>query len=50
MAAQREYGLALTPLERLRDLDAVVLAVPHRAYLDLGEAGARRHADRQPAS
>lgn len=32
--AEAEYGLALTPLERLRDLDALILAVPHRVYLD----------------
>ena len=31
--------MALTPLEVLRRLDAVVLAVPHRAYLEAGEAG-----------
>lgn len=37
--AQAEYGLALSPLELLRDLDAVVLAVPHRRYLEAGEAG-----------
>ena len=29
-AARREYGLALAPLELLRELDALVLAVPHR--------------------
>ncbi len=37
--AQHEYGLELSPLELLRDLDGLVLAVPHRAYLALGEAG-----------
>ncbi len=42
-AARREYGLTLTTLDELHDLDALLLAVPHRAYLDLGEAelGAR---------
>ena len=30
--AQHEYGLALTPLGELEPADAVVLAVPHRAY------------------
>ncbi len=32
-----EYGIDLEPLDRLIDLDALVLAVPHRAYLDEGE-------------
>jgi UDP-N-acetyl-D-galactosamine dehydrogenase len=35
-ATCREYGLTMAPLEALRELDALVLAVPHRAYLDLG--------------
>lgn len=30
--ALREYGQRLVPLEELRDLDAIVLAVPHKAY------------------
>ncbi len=30
--AREEYGIALAPLEALRGLDAVVLAVPHAAY------------------
>jgi UDP-N-acetyl-D-galactosamine dehydrogenase len=37
-AARAEYGLELAPLELMRQLDALVLAVPHRAYLALGEA------------
>ena len=37
--ARQEYGLELSPLELLRDLDGLVLAVPHRAYLTLGEDG-----------
>jgi UDP-N-acetyl-D-galactosamine dehydrogenase len=32
--ALHEYGLALAGLDVFRDLDALVLAVPHRAYLD----------------
>jgi UDP-N-acetyl-D-galactosamine dehydrogenase len=40
--ARAEYGLSLTPLELLRDLDALILAVPHQAYRDLGEAGLAR--------
>ncbi len=31
--ALHEYGLTLTPFETLRDLDALILAVPHREYL-----------------
>jgi UDP-N-acetyl-D-galactosamine dehydrogenase len=31
--ALHEYGLALADLDAFRDLDALVLAVPHRAYL-----------------
>ena len=38
-AAAHEYGLELSPLELLRGLDALVLAVPHRAYRELGAAG-----------
>ena len=33
--AMEEYGLALSSLEEMRDLDLVVLAVNHRAYADL---------------
>jgi UDP-N-acetyl-D-galactosamine dehydrogenase len=36
--ARREYGLTLSPLEALRDLDALVLAVPHAAYAALTPA------------
>jgi UDP-N-acetyl-D-galactosamine dehydrogenase len=36
--AEAEYGLALVPLERLRELDALILAVPHRTYLDAAAA------------
>ncbi len=32
-------GVTLVPLDRFRELDAVVLAVPHRAYLEGLEAG-----------
>src|SRR5205807_1431036 len=34
--ARHEYGIGLSDLSALRELDAVVLAVPHRAYLDNG--------------
>jgi UDP-N-acetyl-D-galactosamine dehydrogenase len=33
--ALEEYGLALQPLDALRDLDALILAVAHDAYKDL---------------
>jgi len=32
--ARHEYGLTLSGLGAFRDLDALVLAVPHRAYID----------------
>ncbi len=34
--AVHEYGLTLCPLEELRELDALVLAVSHKAYLEMG--------------
>lgn len=34
--AQHEHGIALTPLEALKPADAVIVAVPHRAYCDGG--------------
>ena len=39
--ALREYGQTLSPLEDLRDLDALVLAVPHKAYHSLAPAWLR---------
>ena len=33
---KHEYGVTLTPREALAPADAIVLAVPHRAYLDEG--------------
>ena len=40
---RHEYGLALSALDQLQDLDALILAVAHRQYLDLGaDALARR--------
>ena len=33
--ARRLYGIDLVPLEEFRDLDALVLAVPHRSYGEL---------------
>jgi UDP-N-acetyl-D-galactosamine dehydrogenase len=35
--AEHEYGVQLSPLEELTGLDALVLAVSHKAYLDLGQ-------------
>ena len=37
--ARHEYGLTLTPLEEMRDLDAVILAVAHEAYASLDLPG-----------
>lgn len=36
--AEHEYGIALSPLSELVALDALVLAVPHRQLLALGQA------------
>ncbi|MCG5535115.1 nucleotide sugar dehydrogenase [Ectothiorhodospira mobilis] len=41
--ARQEYGLELTDLEAFTDLDGLILAVPHRAYLDRGAPGLCRH-------
>jgi UDP-N-acetyl-D-galactosamine dehydrogenase len=35
--AQHEYGLKLSPLEEMNDLDALVLAVSHKNYAELGQ-------------
>ena len=35
-SAQREYGLTLSSLKEFEQLDALILAVNHRVYLDLG--------------
>ena len=32
--ALREYGIELRPFDALTDLDGVILAVPHRQYLE----------------
>ncbi|SCC79424.1 nucleotide sugar dehydrogenase [Saliniramus fredricksonii] len=32
----REYGLTLCKLERLTEIDALIVAVPHRVYRDMG--------------
>ena len=37
--ARDYYGVDLQPLDRIRDLDAVILAVMHRVYLDEGLEG-----------
>ena len=36
--AVHEYGLTLCALDELKDLDALVLAVSHKAYLEMGGA------------
>jgi UDP-N-acetyl-D-galactosamine dehydrogenase len=35
-AVRHEYGLDLVPLATLADLDALIIAVPHRAYAEQG--------------
>jgi UDP-N-acetyl-D-galactosamine dehydrogenase len=40
--AQHEYGVTLLPLERLQPAQAVVLAVPHKLYVEGGWALIRR--------
>jgi UDP-N-acetyl-D-galactosamine dehydrogenase len=32
--ARREYGIELRPFDALADLDGVILAVPHRQYVE----------------
>ena len=39
--ALREYGRKLSPLEELKELDALILAVPHTAYRALSPADLR---------
>jgi UDP-N-acetyl-D-galactosamine dehydrogenase len=39
--ALHEYGQQLSPLEKLKDLDALILAVPHKAYRTLSPAELR---------
>jgi UDP-N-acetyl-D-galactosamine dehydrogenase len=34
--AQHEYGLELSELERFKDLDALIVAVSHKQYLEMG--------------
>lgn len=36
--AEREYGICLATWESLKDFDGIVLAVPHRAYREMGSA------------
>lgn len=37
--AQHEYGLQLTPKELLKEADALILAVPHQPYIEMGWDG-----------
>lgn len=47
--AYEEYGIELVPLEHVRDVNAVVLAVPHRPYALMGaEKYDRMYAARGP--
>ena len=41
--ARHEYGLELAPLADFVELDALILAVPHQAYLTAGFEGLCRH-------
>ena len=43
--AQAEYGIAITPLDELVELDVLILAVAHQAYLDAPAALLRRVKD-----
>lgn len=40
--AEREYGISLAAWDSLRDFDGIVLAVPHRAYREMGSAALLR--------
>ena len=40
--AKREYGVNLLPFEEMRELDAVVLAVPHQSYKELSASDLAR--------
>lgn len=35
---EHEYGISLTDLTAFKDLDAVILAVPHHSYIDAGHS------------
>lgn len=37
------YGLKITPVSELKTADAVVLAVPHKEYVEMGWVGIGRH-------
>ena len=37
-AAAHEFGITLSPIEAFCELDALIYAVGHRAYADLGQA------------
>jgi UDP-N-acetyl-D-glucosamine/UDP-N-acetyl-D-galactosamine dehydrogenase len=39
--ARQEYDLELSPLDTFRDLDGLILAVPHKAYLEGGAEALR---------
>ena len=41
--AVHEYGIKLSPLEELKDLDGVILAVSHKEYLSLGQPNLLGH-------
>jgi UDP-N-acetyl-D-glucosamine/UDP-N-acetyl-D-galactosamine dehydrogenase len=39
--ARQEYDLELSPLDTFRDLDGLILAVPHKAYMEGGAEALR---------
>lgn len=43
--ADHEYGLSLVDIDAFVDLDALILAVPHRQYLDMGADVVKRVRD-----
>ncbi len=40
--AEHEYGISLAAWDSLKDFDGIVLAVPHRAYREMGQAALLR--------
>ncbi|MDD6088397.1 MAG: nucleotide sugar dehydrogenase [Desulfovibrionaceae bacterium] len=50
LEAEREYGIALHPMEDLKELDALILAVSHRAFLPFDpKSNKERFADPEKA-
>ena len=47
--AQQYYGVELQPLDMIKDADAVILAVMHKAYREMGLEGISRLFSHNPA-